>query len=148
MTKQIEVDVLASLSANNSVHFDSVWRRKGESVWHTSPIELGRGSGDHEIELHLDDRTGLALRFYEDPDEAVWMNIGQCPTASSRSDKKQIKDKKTDKWNRKKLCFTDVNDEECELHFALRFDGERSIDTEEKAYPPYEYDPIIRNGGR
>lgn len=147
--KQIEVEVRASLAGDGSVQFDSQWRHGNEQQWRPSPIELPKDSGEHDIQFTLDDRTGRNLRFYDNASDAIWVNVGSCPRSANGSDQGQIHGKGVDQGNRKKLKMKDRNSgPACDLHYALRFDGDPWSDPQSNTHcPPYEYDPVIKNGG-
>ena len=150
MTKQsatnvqkINVDVRASLRSNGTVRFDSWWRHEDDpnGVWRSGPIDLPNGPDHYRMEFDLDDKSGRDLEFYQNPADAMYVNVGSCPQGPGNGGG-QI-DFETVTNGKKKLTIKDVNqDPPCNLHYMLRFEGAAN-----GACPPYEYDPEIRNGG-
>jgi hypothetical protein len=145
---KIEVDIRATQGEDGSVEFQCMWRPDSGSVWYSGPIDLPKGSGEHDLEITLDDRSGRDLQFYDKAGDAMWVNIGSCPEKGvPHADKGQIRDK-TVVAGKKKLTLKDINEEACRLLYALRFEGDHWTDPAGKSYPPYEYDPEIKNGGK
>ena len=147
-SKRIDDDVRATPGKGGGVDFDHQWRPSTGGNWSNGPIDLPKGSGEHKLEFTLNDTSGKNLEFYGDAGSAMWVNVDSCPqTGKAHDDKKQIHDKTV--ASKKKLTLKDVNDEKCDLHYALRFKGDPWTDPATgKSYPPYEYDPEIKNGGR
>jgi len=146
--KKIDVEVQAKPRKDGGVKFDHQWRPSDGDEWFKGAIDLPKGSGEHKLEFTLDDTSGKNLEFYGDPGSAMWVNVDSCPqTGKEHDDKKQIHDKTV--ASKKKLTLKDVNDEKCDLHYALRFKGDAWTDpVTGTSYPPYEYDPEIKNGGK
>ena len=141
--KGIEVDVRASLKANGEVHYETIWRNASDpnGVWRCEPIDLPNGPNHYKLEFNLDDKSGRKLQFYSDPAEAMYVRVGGCPSGPGNGDE-QILFEDVDR-SKKKLTIKDFNqDPPRDLHYMLRFDGERR-----GSHPPYEHDPVIINGG-
>ncbi len=141
--KGIEVDVRASRNANGEVHFDTLWRNEADpkDVWRREPIDLPQGPDHYRMEFRLDDKSGHNLKFYGEPENAMYVQVGACPSGPGNGGG-QIDFEDVDA-NKKKLTIKDFNhDPPCSLYYMLRFDGDRS-----GVCPPYQYDPEIRNGG-
>jgi len=140
--RKIDVDVSATLAANGDVKFDCQWKEDGsDKGWQNGPIVLPRGPDQYRLVFDLDDKSGRKLKFYETPAEAMYVQVGSCPSApgdgGGQIDFESVDSKK------KKLTIMDFNrDPPCTLHYMLRFDGEPH-----GACPPYEHDPEISNGG-
>lgn len=139
MANKVHIDVVATLD-DGEVKFECSWKMPNGNKG-SGPIDLPRGSGAHHLIFDLDDKTGLKLRYFDDPTDAIWIAVGSCPSGPGNGNG-QIAHSDVD-LNRKKLTIHDRNEGGAvDLHYALRFDGDRS-----KSGPPYNYDPIIRNGG-
>lgn len=142
----VEVTVLATLHDDHGVEFDCSWR-DDSGAWHSGPIEFPYGASKNKLKFVLDDRTGLDLEFLDQPHDAIWFEADACPTEANGTDLGQITDKEVHKdavsSKRKKLTLTNLNTQECSLHYALRFTGE-PLDTQQ---PPYVCDPELRNRG-
>jgi hypothetical protein len=144
----IEVDVIATRDWDEGVDFSLRWEYPA-GVWNSGPMVFAKGDTDRKIEYNLVDQTGLDLVFESSADECIWVTDGPCPTTKPAhgSDKGQIKDK--DRASNKKLKVKNVNDEVCDLHYALRFTGKewRRPDGSKSFGPNYSYDPDYRNTG-
>lgn len=141
--QSIEVDVRASRAPNGGVHFDTLWRNENDpsGVWNSGPIDLPHGPDHYRMEFDLDDKSGRDLEFYDEPADAMYVNVGSCPTAPGDGGG-QINFESVSN-GKKKLTIKDFNqDPPRNLHYMLRFDG-----TSSSSGPPYQYDPEIRNGG-
>jgi hypothetical protein len=144
------VEVIATRDWDKGVDFLLRWEYP-KDVWNSGPMVFATGDPDRKIEYDLDDQTGLGLAFEQQADDCIWVAEGPCPTTKPHkgSDKDQIKDK--DRASAKKLKLKNVNDQTCNLHYALRFTGaswSRPEGTGTKTFkPPYEYDPEYRNSG-
>ena len=144
------VEVFATRDWDKGVDFLLRWEYP-KDVWNSGPMVFATGDLDRKIEYDLDDQTGLGLAFEQQADDCIWVAEGPCPTTKPQkgSDKDQIKDK--DRASAKKLKLKNVNDQPCNLHYALRFTGgswSRPEGTGTKTFkPPYEYDPEYRNSG-
>lgn len=137
--RPIIADVTAKL-VNGKVDFDLEWRHDGDSNGKKTPIEIGKGDPATPIQFHLRDETGLKLRFKQDPAQAMWVATTGCPPPDA-GDGGQISFNSS---SNNLLRVTDANSgAECTLFYMLRFDGDASGNNA----PPYEFDPIIRNGG-
>ena len=145
-SKNVEVTVLATLDQNGGVDLQCRWP-DDLGAWQSGPIEFPYGAGNNKVKFKLDDQTGLDLEFMDKPGDAIWFEAGKCPDRPDGSDLGQIKDKDVGKdpvtSKRKKLTLTNLNTEDCSLHYALRFDGKAAT----SAAPPYVCDPEIRNRG-
>jgi hypothetical protein len=154
--RHVEVKVSASLDKNGRVEFDSCWHGDADpaGVWHPSPVDLPKGSGEHLVEFSVDDQTGLDLEFYSNPNsskkkyQSVWVQVDTCPQGGNGPHHKQIREKV--RKSGQSLTFKDKNDTQCDIHYNLRFKGKpgHQADNPARPCPPYEYDPIIRNRGR
>jgi len=141
--KGIHVDIRASRAGNGSVHFDSWWQYDSDpnDLWQSGPIDLPNGPDHYRLVFDLDDKSGRHLKFYSDPEDAMYVQVGSCPSGKGNGNN-QIHFE-TVNSTKKKLTVKDVNrDPPCELHYMLRFDGDKV-----GKCPPYEYDPEIKNGG-
>lgn len=140
--KTIYVDVRATRAGNGQVHFDAYWRLKGSAggVWNSVPIELPPGRPHYELIFDLDDKSGRNLKYYGTPDDAMYVQRDVCPQAKGDGGG-EIKFLSVD-TNKKKLTVKDFNQQDCTLKYMLRFDGDPVGQC-----PPYEFDPIISNGG-
>jgi hypothetical protein len=92
--------------------------------------------GEAQIILDLDDRSGMHLRFRDDPlipDYAIWIALGiYCPTVPGNGNGQFALD-----WvQNKQLRVTDFHTDQNEYGYVLRFDS----DTDVKVF-----DPIIKN---
>lgn len=98
-------------------------------------------AGQFDLSFELDDQTKLKLDFYSDFADAMWIEVGeQCPSGPGNSNGAITAGRKA---GPNKLVMTNTNDVEQTLTFMLRFTGNSSG----TAFPPYEYDPKIVNGG-
>lgn len=144
----IEVDVIATRHWDKGVDFLLRWEHPS-GVWNSGPMVFAKGDTDRKIEYNLVDQTALDLAFEAAADECIWVTDGPCPTTkpAQGSDKGQIKDK--DRASNKKLKVKNVNDEICDLHYALRFTGKQweHPDGAKKFGPEYAFDPDYRNTG-
>ena len=144
------VEVIATRDWDKGVDFLLRWEYP-KDVWNSGPMVFATGDLDRKIEYDLVDQTGLGLAFEQQADDCIWVADGPCPTTKPQkgSDKDQIKDK--DRASAKKLKLKNVNDQPCNLHYALRFTGgswSRPEGAGTKTFnPPYEYDPEYRNSG-
>ena len=135
----IIADVTAKL-VDGKVDFDLEWRHDGDSNGKKTPIEIGKGDPATAIHYHLRDETKLKLAFKDDPKQAMWVATTGCPPPGE-GDGGQISFNSSSK---NLLKVSDANSgAECTLYYMLRFDG----DSDGTNAPPYEFDPIIRNGG-
>ena len=146
----IAVEVIATRDWDKGVHFLLRWEYPS-GVWNSGPMVFATGDPDRKIEYDLIDQTGLGLAFENHVDDCIWVVDGPCPTANpgSGADKGQIKDRT--RATDKKLKLKNVNDQTCNLHYALRFKGaswSHPEGTGTKTFnPPYAYDPEYRNSG-
>jgi hypothetical protein len=141
--KKIEVDIRATCELDGGVHFDSCWRNEDDpnGVWISGPVDLPYGPDHYRLVFDLDDRSGHGLEFYNDPDKAMYVQVGCCPTGAGDGGGQITFEAVTN--GKKRLTVKDFNrDPPCDLHYMLRFDGDKH-----GACPPYKYDPEIRNGG-
>lgn len=141
--KKINVDVSATRAADGDVQFDCRWKTEADPVgnWNSGPISLPNGSEHYRLVFDLDDKSGRGLQFYSNPAEAMYVQVGSCPTGPGDGNG-QIVFEEVDS-HKKKLIIKDYNrGPPCTLHYMLRFEGDAH-----GACPPYEYDPEIRNGG-
>lgn len=135
--RPVIVDVFADLDAMGRVRFDHDWRFEGEPGQGNGPIEIPKASANDPgtaIHFHLRDDSGRKLRF--DDDDPIWVNRSECPDEASEDS--EIPSDSIEA-SPKLLKVLDLNKEECELHYNLRFNSDQG---------PEQYDPSIRNGGR
>ena len=145
-SKNVDVTVVATLNPATGVEFECTWQDQS-GVPQTGPIEFPFGASQNKVSFRLDDQTGLDLEFLDRPHEAAWFNVDSCPSHGNGTDLGQITDKAVEKDHgsskRKKLKLTNLNTEECNLHYALRFTGNEAGNSA----PPYVCDPELRNRG-
>ncbi|HXH53148.1 MAG TPA: hypothetical protein VNH53_06945 [Sphingomicrobium sp.] len=139
----VRVDVYAA-RAGDVVAFNHRWRDRADQR-KKGPIEIPNGASCVRIQFHLNDRTGLNLRFcgagHGNPGDAFWVDSTGCPTQPSTDPQTPVSDFHV---TPSQLTVVDRNSgEPCTLHFVLRFTG----DPTPEDGPIYEYDPEIRNGG-
>jgi len=143
-SRNVDVTVVATLHQDHEVHFHCMWEDE-EGAWHSDAIEFPPGASRNKLKFKLEDRTGLDLQFLDKPHEAIWFDAGKCPCDGHGTDLGQITDRNVEKdpvsAKRKKLTLTNLNTEECSLHYALRFKGKAS------ATKVYACDPELRNRG-
>ena len=141
--RPIIADVSAKL-VGDKVEFDLEWRKEGDPGGKASPIDVAKGDPPTPIHFHLRDDTRLKLKFKADAEDAMWVNTTGCPPAGAGNGG-QISFTSS---SNNLLKVTDANSgDECTLYYMLRFDGDPHVDPDGKQHPPYEFDPIIRNGG-
>jgi hypothetical protein len=134
--KPIHVDVLAEADGK-TVRFSHSWRFDDGQPQPGSTIEVPRRKKEDlatPIRFHLIDRTQRKLRF--DDADPIWIARNCCPDQQSGDPEIPtdcIKPSSTT------LAITDLNREQCTLHYTLRF---RDRDDASECY-----DPEIKNGG-
>lgn len=134
------VDVYADVGSDGSLAFSHEWR------WENGPSE-GKGSinvpkrAEHEpgtpIHFHLHDQTTSHLNFSDDALGAIWVSRTGCPETAASDD--EIPQQGIE-VHPKLLKLFNANNEECVLHYCLRFTS-KDGQTE-------SYDPEIKNGGK
>lgn len=144
--KPIDVDVWAWIDKpTGEVKFDHIWDLRGNPKNKKGTIDIPPGQPSTEIKFTLiEDKTGLDLEFYSDPDDAMWVDLApNCPNQPGGGG--QITFQSSSK---KVLRVDDANaGQPCDLKYALRFYGmSKTIDGRDYK-PPYEYDPDLKNGG-
>ena len=146
-SQKLKVEVVATRHEDHGVDFQCLWE-DADNNWHSGPIVFPYGSGEHDVEFKLDDRSGLNLNFQRDADNAIWFNADCCPTGANGDDKGQIHDKQV-VINDKKLKLRNLNSgDACNLHYALRFTGDAWTSPDGTRHQePYCYDPEFRNRG-
>lgn len=152
--KTIRVDVRASENEDGTVKFDSYWRHAGgkPGVWKSGIIDLPHGPEHYKLTFDLDDKSGRNLKFYgtdpthKEPDQAMYCQVDPAPCPPPKGNgagQIEYLDVDVDQ-----LTIKDFNrDPPCTLKYVLRFDGDPFVGPDGKQYPPYEYDPELRNGG-
>ena len=144
----VEVTVLATLHDEHGVEFHCTWP-DDSGTWHSGPIEFPSGASKNKVKFKLEDRSGLELQFLDQPDDAIWFDATGCPSSGNGNDLGQIKDKTVEKdpvsSKRKKLTLTNLNTQECSLHYALRFTSKAAQSGGQQ--PLYVCDPELRNRG-
>lgn len=142
----IQVRVRAYLDAGGAVQFEQDWNLPGK------PVENGKikvpKDNTATISFKLKDDTRLDLSFYPDPADAFWANPESqgCPKSAGNGAGAFNLKPPSSSSNGNKLDILDLNPTECDLKYALRFDGKPYTD-KNGSYPPFEYDPELRNGG-
>lgn len=133
----VVVDVCADLDPMGRVCFDHEWRFEGSPTKARGRIDIPKAQPKDPgtpIHFHLRDNTRRNLRF--DERDPIWVKRSECPEESCED--REIPRDSIDA-NANLLKILDLNNEECELHYNLRFNSDQG---------PEEYDPSIRNGGR
>lgn len=127
--------------SNGEVHFKVRW--KTHKLWpftNEGPIEQDVNTGAREIIFEIDDRTPYGLRFFDDAEDAFWVQPDRCPNGKCNSGGQTqilgVEDQG------RVLRVLNANTEPAELHYALHMNGART-----EQGPPYSYDPIIKNRG-
>lgn len=139
--KPIYVDVRVK-PKNATLEYRVKWKTmKYWPFWNDGPIELSRNSGGREMMFNLDDHTDLDLRFFNDPNDAIWVQPDSCPPSKCNTGG-QITPVSVENGGTQLRATNANNGDAVELHYALNFDGKPSSEG-----PPYSYDPIIKNGG-
>lgn len=131
------VDVYAELDSFGAVSCRHEWKFENGPTKGGGRIEIparNHAEPGTPIHFHLHDNTGRQLRF--DSADPMWVSRDSCPASSCEDPEMPRTD--FDVAN-KLLKVMNRNDEECELHYNLRF-KDRMNDTA-------EYDPAIKNGG-
>lgn len=146
----VEVTVSATLHDENGVEFHCSWPDDSGAL-QSGPIEFPYGASRNKLKFKLDDQTGLNLEFLDQPHDAIWFNADSCPSTGDGTDLGQITDKEVQKdpvsAKRGKLTLTNLNTQECSLHYALRFTGKPLNSGGKIQNPPYVCDPELRNRG-
>lgn len=132
----VYVDVYADTAPNGSVEWSHQWNFRNYSP-KTGRIEIprkGKGEPATPIQFEIHDRTEprVGLRFVDGKD-AIWVSRIACPrSTASDPEITGIAPSGTE------LKVVDLNQDECILHYNLRFQPDPAR---------YYYDPEIRNGG-
>lgn len=144
----VEVTVLATPDGEHGVEFQCKWS-DDSGTSHSGPIEFPLGASKNKVKFRLEDRTGLELEFLDQPHEAIWFNADGCPNDGNGTDLGQITDKAVERdpvsSKRKKLTLTNLNTQDCSLHYALRFTGKAPDSGGQQSL--YVCDPELRNRG-
>lgn len=148
MVRTVQVDVFA-IRDGDDILFTHAWKRQGEPARRKGKIVIPHGEGDVPIHFHLRNKTDprIHLEFLADPAQAMWVDTRDCPTGAGNGGG-QIRfnshpNPSPDPSHPNQLIVTDDNSGgDLTLHYALRFTGDVV-----GSGPPYEYDPIIKNGG-
>jgi hypothetical protein len=139
------VDVFAKTNPDGTVKFTHEWRwgEKGPSQGNGKIIVPARRSSDPEtpMHFHLRDNTDpkRGLEFHNYRGAAMWVRRDCCPPALPRCDDPQIPPSEMTA-ERHLLKVTNINSEECTLHYRLWFQGDDG--------KLESYDPEIINGGK
>ena len=141
----VNVRVTASKDPAGTVIYNHDWDFGGPVK--TGKIEVPRGTPPTNIKFHLTDRTGLNLSFYPTPSDAFYIDFApSCPVnAGNARGEFDLSDPPSSSSNNL-LTVKDMNRTECELKYALRFNGDPYTDSN-GVHPPYAYDPDLKNGG-
>jgi len=128
-----------------SVLFEHEWGFEHGPSHGKGRIDIPARARNTPIRFNFTDETGLGLQFYRVPTSAMWVTrSAECPTGPGDGGQIDLANADVDA-NTLKVVDANTGDE-CVLKYSLRFDGLPSSDGE-KHYPPYEYDPELRNGG-
>ncbi len=133
----VYVDVYADTAPGGGVEWSHKWNFRNYSKKTGSIVipKKDRGQDGTPIRFKLHDRTEprVGLRFV-DGEDAIWVSRTTCPRSERASDPEitSIDPSET------VLKVLDLNEEECTLHYNLRFEPDPSR---------YCYDPEIHNGG-
>jgi len=134
------VDVFAEPDGVGGIAFSHEWRWNNGQSQGKGTIDVPKRSASESgtpIHFNLRDNTGRDLRFADDSKGPIWVTRGACPSSQS-SDPEIPEDKIQGAPNLLKLF--NENNEECTLHYALRFT--------DKGGTQHSYDPDIKNGGK
>lgn len=154
--RPVRIDVYAEddSSQDCGVAFRHEWKFEDEpnGPGKSGQIDLPADRG-YDLVFHLHDRTRdpkRKLSFACPGENAMWVAKGPidhkppCPTEPSTTDQILY----DGNCNNDMLKVTDVNSgEPCLLTYTLCFGGERHVGPSGRSYPPYLYDPDIKNGG-
>lgn len=143
-TRKVIVDVRAWLEGG-VVRFKHDWGFENGPSQGKGRIDVPEKAKDTPIRFNFTDDTGLGLQFYRVPTSAMWVTkSATCPTGPGDGGQFDLANADSDSDT---LKVVDANTgDECIFKYSLRFDGRPSSDGQ-KQYPPYEYDPELRNGG-
>lgn len=140
----IKVVVKAKIDPiTKKVKFDEEWEVIGVNGKHTNPIVIPFKQPPTNIQFHLDDDTGLHLRFYDEPRDAIYVSVGtECPKSRGDGDG-QITFRSS---SHQLLKIRDANmGDPCDMKYTLRFEGDDNIAGNQEQ--PYVHDPDLKNGG-
>lgn len=131
------VEIYADSSPGGGVAWSHKWRFQNYSE-KTGTIDIpkkDRGQPGTPIQFKVNDRTEprIGLRFV-DGDDAIWVDRTTCPQSDPARDPEITRIAPSGTV----LRVLDLNDDECTLHYNLRFEPDPNR---------YYYDPEIRNGG-
>jgi len=138
------VDVIARTKPTGEVEFSHQWRwNDGTPGGGNGRIDVPRRKVDEPgtpIHFHLKDQTypNRGLDFADDDLGPIWVLKDRCPPDGKRCDDPEIPADQIERTPNL-LKVLDLNNEECTLHYRLRF--------KDKVGRPEAYDPAIRNGG-
>jgi hypothetical protein len=142
----INVRVTVSKDSEGTIIYDHEWDFGGGPA-KKGKIDVPKDTPPTDIKFHLMDRTGLKLSFYSSPGAAFYVDFApNCPTGAGNADGEFDLGDPPSKSSNNLLTVLDMNKSECELKYALRFDGDPYTD-KNGTYPPFAYDPELRNGG-
>ena len=153
--RNVQIDVLAEDDPQEDcgVRFSNEWR------FQDSPGQAHKGRIDlparetYVLRFHLRDESSRNLKFSPPGVNAMWVTSGsdnappECP--SNAGDGGQIKFSGPQTGCSKNLlAVINANSgDPCLLKYALRFDGDPHKSESGQQYPPYVFDPEIKNGG-
>lgn len=125
---------------SGGVKFAHKWK-SASGQWNSGDIVVRPKAAAHEIVFEIDPASPKKLRFLDDPNDAIWVGISQCPKCGS-NEGGQITPLAVEADNTRLRVRNANSGDPIELHYVLRF--KRKIPLLLK---PHEYDPVIRNGG-
>ena len=141
----INVRVTVSKDTDGTITYNHEWDVGGGPA-KKGKIDVPKDTPPTDIKFHLTDRTGLNLSFYPSPADAFYADLyPNCPKAAGDAGEFDLNDPPS-KSSNKLLTVLDMNKTACDLKYALRFDGDPYTD-KNGTYPPFAYDPELRNGG-
>lgn len=150
---QINVYADDDSGADSGVKFSHEWK------FQDAPGQYNKGRVDlpandsYTLKFHFQDRSSRNLSFACPGANAMWVTNGTssnpptCPTAAGDGGQIQYSGSGTN-CSPNLLSVVDANSgPECLLQYALRFNGNAYTGPSGQQYPPYAYDPEIKNGG-
>jgi hypothetical protein len=130
-------------SAITGLQFSHEWRWDDGNPGGKDAIDIPprqKGQPGTPIHFHLHDKTtpNRGLVFADDAEGPMWVQRWSCPPDGAKCEDPEIPGSEM-QLSPNLLKVLDLNNEECSLHYRLRFK-----DRDGKAE---SYDPEIRNGG-
>jgi hypothetical protein len=140
----IKVTVIADIDPKTQkVRWNHEWEFEGKPGKYKGKIDVAEGDWMVPIAFHLRDATGLRLKFYADPAQAMYVGPAPaCPPPQGNGGQIIFPPSAAPHL----LRVRDENSgDPIDLKYALRFDGDPNPAGGEAA--PYVYDPDLKNGG-